>query len=116
MIGIRKRIQAPPFLMLGFEGKSVTPLLAAWLRDGTASGVILFSRNLEDPRQAKEMCREIRAAAGPHRPAPLIAIDQEGGRVTRLKDPRFTRPGALASKSYLAGGGVGVGGAIRLKQ
>lgn len=87
---IRKRIQGPPFLMLGFEGKSVPPRLAAWLRDGTASGVILFSRNLEDPRQVKELCREIRAAAGPHRPAPLIAIDQEGGRVTRLKDPRFT--------------------------
>src|SRR5512134_68576 len=91
MIRIRKRLQAPPFLMLGFEGKSVPPRLAAWLRDGTASGVILFSRNLEDPRQVKELCREIRSAAGPHQPAPLIAIDQEGGRVTRLKDPRFTQ-------------------------
>jgi beta-N-acetylhexosaminidase len=77
--------------MAGFEGKSVPSFLAGWLRDGTAGGVVLFSRNLEGPRQVKDLCREIRSAAGKGRPAPLIAIDQEGGRVTRLKDPRFTR-------------------------
>ena len=80
-----------PFLMAGFEGKSVPSALAAQLRDGTAGGVVLFSRNLEGPRQVKELCREIRAASGKGRPSPLIAIDQEGGRVTRLKDPGFTR-------------------------
>ncbi|HEY7587106.1 MAG TPA: glycoside hydrolase family 3 N-terminal domain-containing protein, partial [Candidatus Deferrimicrobiaceae bacterium] len=80
-----------PFLMAGFEGKSVPSALAAQLRDGTAGGIVLFSRNLEGPRQVKELCREIRAAAGKGRPSPLIAIDQEGGRVTRLKDPGFTR-------------------------
>src|SRR3990170_8922820 len=86
-----KRDPAFPLLMAGFEGKSVPPRLAAWLRDGNAAGVVLFSRNLEGPKQVKELCREIRAAAGKGRPAPLIAIDQEGGRVTRLKDPGFTR-------------------------
>ena len=86
-----KRDFAFPFLMAGFEGKSVPPLLAAWLREGTAAGVVLFSRNLEEPKQVKELCREIRAAAGKGRPAPLIAIDQEGGRVARLKDPGFTQ-------------------------
>ena len=77
--------------MMGFEGKSLPSVLAARLQDGTAGGVVLFSRNLEGPRQVKELCREIRAAAGRGRPAPLIAIDQEGGRVTRLKDPGFTQ-------------------------
>jgi beta-N-acetylhexosaminidase len=77
--------------MAGFEGKSVPSVLAGWLRDGTAGGVVLFSRNLEGPRQVRELCREIRSAGGKGRPAPLIAIDQEGGRVTRLKDPGFTR-------------------------
>lgn len=84
------RAASPP-LLAGFEGKSLPRHLAAWLRDGTACGVVLFSRNLEGPRQVKELCREIRAAAGKDRPAPLIAIDQEGGRVTRLKDPGFTK-------------------------
>jgi beta-N-acetylhexosaminidase len=80
-----------PLLMVGFEGKSVPPGIAAWLRDGTAGGIVLFARNVEGPRQVKELCREIRSAAGRGRRAPFIAIDQEGGRVTRLKDPGFTR-------------------------
>lgn len=87
----RMRGESLPFLMVGFEGKSVPPVLAAWLRDGTVGGVILFSRNVEGPRQVRDLCREIRAAAGTGRPPPLIAIDQEGGRVRRLKDPRFTQ-------------------------
>jgi beta-N-acetylhexosaminidase len=87
----RKRDPVLPFLMAGFEGKSVPHGLAARLRDGTAGGVVLFSRNVEGPRQVKELCREIRTAAGKGRPAPLIAIDQEGGRVARLKDPGFTQ-------------------------
>lgn len=80
-----------PCLMVGFEGKSVPPLLGRWLGEGTVSGVVLFSRNVEGPRQVRDLCREIRAAAGRGRPAPLIAIDQEGGRVRRLKDEKFTQ-------------------------
>ncbi len=80
-----------PCLMVGFEGQSVPPLLARLLRDGIVSGTVLFSRNVEGPRQVRELCREIRAAAGAGRAAPLIAIDQEGGRVRRLKDEGFTQ-------------------------
>lgn len=80
-----------PCLMVGFDGLSVPPLLARRLRDGTVSGVVLFSRNVEGPRQVRELCREIRAAAGKGRPAPFIAVDQEGGRVRRLKDDGFTQ-------------------------
>ncbi|HBO69664.1 MAG TPA: beta-N-acetylhexosaminidase [Deltaproteobacteria bacterium] len=78
-------------LMVGFEGKQVPPWLSRWLREGTATGVVLFSRNVEGPRQVRELCREIRAAAGRGRPSPLIAVDQEGGRVRRLTAPGFTR-------------------------
>ena len=80
-----------PCLMVGFDGKSAPPLLSRRLREGTVSGVVLFSRNVEGPRQVRELCREIRAAAGRGRPAPFIAIDQEGGRVRRLKDDGFTQ-------------------------
>jgi beta-N-acetylhexosaminidase len=85
------RTRAVPFLMVGFEGTAVPPRLAAWLREGFVGGVVLFSRNLEGPAQVRELCREIRAAAGSAGPPPLIAIDQEGGRVRRLKDPGFTQ-------------------------
>lgn len=78
-------------LMAGFEGKQVPPRVARRLRDGTLLGVVLFSRNVESPRQVKELCREIRAAGGRGRAAPLIAVDQEGGRVQRLTEPGFTR-------------------------
>ena len=80
----------PGLLMVGFEGKSLPSRLARQIREGTVGGVILFSRNVEIPRQVRDLCREIRAAAGV-RPAPLIAIDQEGGRVVRLTAPGFTR-------------------------
>lgn len=103
-------------LMFGFEGKSVPPRLAAWLRDGTACGVVLFSRNVEGPRQVRALCREIRAAAGRGRPAPLVAVDQEGGRVARLADPAFTRFPPARSCDMLCcraeGGAEGAGAAI----
>ena len=85
-----KRPDGPGPLMVGFEGKAVPPRLARWLREGTVCGVVLFSRNVEAPRQVRDLCREIRAAAGRGRPAPLVAIDQEGGRVTRLAAAGFT--------------------------
>lgn len=78
-------------LMVGFEGKRLPPPVARGLREGILLGVVLFSRNVESPRQVRELCREIRAAAGGGRPAPLIAVDQEGGRVQRLTEPGFTR-------------------------
>jgi beta-N-acetylhexosaminidase len=81
----------PGLLMFGFKGKSLPVPLARRIREGTVAGVILFSRNVEGPRQVRDLCREIRAAAGRGRPAPLIAIDQEGGRVMRLTAPGFTR-------------------------
>ena len=85
------RPDTPGPLMVGFEGTTVPRRLARWIREGTAGGVILFSGNVESPRQVRELCREIRACAGKGCPPPLIAIDQEGGRVTRLAAPGFTR-------------------------
>ena len=58
---------------------------------GEVGGVVLFARNIESPAQVLGLCREIRSAAGRGNPLPLIAVDQEGGRVARLKDPPFTR-------------------------
>jgi beta-N-acetylhexosaminidase len=84
----RELVASP--LWVGFEGKSLPPGLAKRLAAGEAGGVVLFARNVESPAQLRSLCREIRSAAGRGIPAPLIAVDQEGGRVARLKDPPFT--------------------------
>ena len=78
-------------LWVGFDGTSVPGTLARWLARGEVGGVVLFSRNIESPAQVRALCREVRSAAGRGIPLPLIAIDQEGGRVARLKEPPFTR-------------------------
>ncbi len=80
-----------PYLMVGFEGTRVPASLRARLKDGTVGGVVLFSRNAGAPREVRDLCREIRKAAGDGRTPPLIAIDHEGGRVIRLRHPGFTQ-------------------------
>ena len=50
-------------------------------------GVTLFARNIANKSQLKHLIREIKEAVG--REDVLIAVDQEGGRVRRLKEPDF---------------------------
>lgn len=79
-------------LMLGFRGAELPPgdAFLAQVRTGHVGHVILFDRdvttggerNIASPRQLRQLTATLRAAA----PGPLlIAVDQEGGRVRRLK-------------------------------
>jgi beta-N-acetylhexosaminidase len=68
--------------MVGFEGTSVTPELASFIREYKPGGIILFSRNLESVDQIVELTNDLQRHS-PHQPL-LISIDQEGGRVSRL--------------------------------
>jgi hypothetical protein len=77
-------------LWVGFEGKTLPVALSRWLARGEVGGVVLYSRNIESPTQVRGLCRGIRSAAGRGNPVPLIAVDQEGGRVARFKDPPFS--------------------------
>ena len=68
--------------------KGTTPALAELelVRRGVG-GVILFARNVAEPAQVAELTRNLKAAA----PGPLlICVDQEGGRVQRLRPPHWT--------------------------
>jgi len=77
-------------LWVGFDGMSLPTVLSRWLARGEVGGVVLYSRNIESPSQVRALCREIRSSAGRGDPLPLIAVDQEGGRVARFKAPPFT--------------------------
>ena len=68
--------------MVGFTGTSVTPDLASFLKEYKPGGVILFSRNLEAVDQIVRLTNDLQRSSL-HSPL-LIAVDQEGGRVSRL--------------------------------
>jgi beta-N-acetylhexosaminidase len=68
---------------VGFQGTSPSPEVLELVRRG-AYGVILFARNVVDAEQVAALAAELKRAAG--RPL-LVSIDQEGGRVARLRAP-----------------------------
>ncbi|HZZ84278.1 MAG TPA: beta-N-acetylhexosaminidase [Anaeromyxobacteraceae bacterium] len=70
--------------VVGFEGTSPSPEVLELVRRGVG-GVILFGRNVRDAEQVAELSAALKRAAG--RPL-LISIDQEGGRVARLRAPQ----------------------------
>ena len=84
-------------LMVGFEGKQLNRYLEFLIRDLKVGGVILFSQNVETPDQIQKLCSAVQESAGRNGQPPLIiAIDQEGGQVARLKAPFTQFPGNAA--------------------
>lgn len=77
--------------MVGFVGtKASDPSveqLGDMLEQGSLGNVIFFQRNIENPQQLKELTTYLhtRARKNPLGLCPLFAVDQEGGRVQRLK-------------------------------
>lgn len=69
-------------VMLDLEGTELRSEERELLMRQEVGGVILFARNVEHARQVRELCNAIRSV----RPGLLLAIDQEGGRVQRLRD------------------------------
>jgi beta-N-acetylhexosaminidase len=83
-------------LMIDLQGTELSADEAQWLREPAVGGVILFARNYQDVEQLQRLVESIRALRSP---GLLIAVDQEGGRVQRLKDP-FSRLPAMRSLGH----------------
>lgn len=72
--------------IFGCAGTVLGPEEAAFFRDYDPFGFILFARNVESPEQLRRLTGDLRAAVG--REAPIL-VDQEGGRVQRLRAPHW---------------------------
>ncbi len=75
--------------MVGFDGQVASDHAKRMIRDFRVQSLILFKRNIDTPAQVAELVRELQGLAleaGYARPL-LLAIDQEGGRVQRLREP-----------------------------
>ena len=78
--------QAGQLLFAGFSGTTVPKDLAALVAAGRVGGVILFARNIESPGQVRTLVADLHELAPAEAPL-CVAIDQEGGRVQRLRAP-----------------------------
>lgn len=73
--------------IFGLSGLKLTDDERAFFRDADPAGYILFGRNVESRMQLRALTDELRALHG--RDRLLISIDQEGGRVARMKPPEW---------------------------
>jgi beta-N-acetylhexosaminidase len=79
------RRQIGQLLIAGFDGHQIPPELRSLAREFGLGGVILFARNIAEPEQVAEVAFDA-ARMLPDLPA-WVSVDQEGGRVARLKAP-----------------------------
>jgi beta-N-acetylhexosaminidase len=95
--------------IIGLQGTGLTPDEIALFEATPPLGVILFARNIENPVQLSALCSEIRGVL----PAgAVIAVDQEGGRVQRLRPPHWAGHKAAADiasedEAFAVGGAIG---------
>jgi len=82
--------------LVGFHGTVFTREIRTLMEELNPCGVILFARNIEDPVQVATLNRDVQENALARTGTGLfIGVDQEGGRVRRLKEPFTEFPPAL---------------------
>jgi beta-N-acetylhexosaminidase len=79
--------------LVGFDGFTIPPEVRSLAREFDLGGVVLFRRNVESPEQVAAVAWEARQLT---RELPLwVGVDQEGGRVARLRRPLTEWPPAI---------------------
>lgn len=78
--------QVGQVMAVGFAGLALTPELETLIEQVKPGGLVLFARNVESPSQLAQLVADLqRTARGAGSPGLFISIDQEGGRVARLR-------------------------------
>ena len=73
--------------IFGLSGHALTADERAFFRESDPAGYILFGRNVESREQLRRLTDDLREIHGRERL--LVSIDQEGGRVARMKPPEW---------------------------
>src|ERR1700691_5980254 len=92
----------PRAVVFGCAGPTLSPAERDFFTAANPLGFCLFARNCREPVQLRDLVAALRDSVG-RGDAPIL-IDQEGGRVARLKPPRF--PAYPAARVIAALGGV----------
>ena len=96
---------AASVVMVGFQGQEVGDDLRQYVAEGPPSGIILFRRNISGTEQAATLVRDLRALWPADALTPLMAVDQEGGKVRRLRPPECPEFLDLPQARDVAAGG-----------
>ena len=91
---------APRAVILGCAGPELGTEERRFFADADPLGFILFARNVETPAQLRRLVDALRDSVG-RVDAPVL-IDQEGGRVRRLRPPHWRAAPAAAAFGALA--------------
>ncbi len=96
------RHAAGSLLLVGLGGAELTGLERAWLKLVHPAGVILFKRNIAEPKQMRTLLAEATVLCAP---CSFRCVDVEGGTVDRLRDALAAMPSAqsVASSARRAG-------------
>lgn len=105
-------------IICGFAGTNVDAELREILREVQPLGVILFARNIESPEAAAELIRELKSLPERRDDPLMVSVDQEGGRVARIRAPATEWPpmrdlGRLNDLSLCERVGFGLGAELR---
>ncbi|MGM0418122.1 MAG: glycoside hydrolase family 3 N-terminal domain-containing protein [Thermodesulfobacteriota bacterium] len=87
-------------IITGFEGDNLNKNNKDYFLKIKPGGIILFARNIKNQTQLKKLNSDINQFFKEKNiPPPFISIDQEGGTVSRLKEPEFKEFPAVAELS-----------------
>ncbi len=112
----RKR-RAGQRIVMGIAGPRVSEEERRLIKEVRPGGFVLFGRNIEEPRQVLELNREL-ASLLPTDVPPIRTVDQEGGRVQRVREPATRWPpmrhvGNVADLDLTRAVGAAIGREVR---
>ncbi len=88
-------------VIIGFEGTAMNPELESLMREVKPGGVLLLGRNIVNERQLAKLTQDLQKISMEYAGVPLfVAVDQEGGLVSRVPFAEHTKQSALQNYEY----------------